>query len=84
LIASQVKIIKVIKKIVYQINAWMFLRLLLQELKIVIVLNKKMKYFLNVQTKLIYKKYKIDNKIALGKLYSNLICFKIKNLTLYL
>jgi hypothetical protein len=60
----------------------MFLRLLLQELKIVIVLNKKMKYFLNMQTKLINKKYKIDNKIALGKLYSNLICFKIKNLTL--
>jgi hypothetical protein len=57
----------------------MFLRLLLQELKIVIVPNKKMKYFLNMQTKLISKKYKIDNKLALGKLYSNLICFKIKD-----
>jgi hypothetical protein len=57
----------------------MFLQLLLQELKIVIVPNKKMKYFLNMQTKLINKKYKIDNKIAQGKLHSNLICFKIKD-----
>lgn len=59
LIFSQDKTILVIKKIIHLIVAKICLQLSLQELKIVIAINKKMKYFLNMQKNLIYNKNKI-------------------------
>ena len=59
LTVSQDKIILAIKKIIHLIVAKIFLQLSLQELKIVIAINKKMKYFLNMQKNLIYNKNKI-------------------------
>lgn len=59
LTVSQDKIILAIKKIIHLIVAKIFLRLSPQDLKIVIAINKKMKYFLNMQKNLIYNKNKI-------------------------
>ena len=59
LTVSQDKIILAIKKIIHLIVAKIFLRLSPQELKLVIALYKKMKYFLNMQKNLIYNKNKI-------------------------
>ena len=59
LTVSQDKIILAIKKIIHLIVAKTCLQLSLQELKIVIAINRKMKYFLNMQKNLIYNKNKI-------------------------
>ena len=59
LTVSQDKINLAIKKIIHLIVAKIFLRLSPQELKLVIALYKKMKYFLNMQKNLIYNKNKI-------------------------
>jgi hypothetical protein len=59
LIFSQDKTILAIKKIIHLIVAKICLRLSLQELKIVIAINKKMKFFPNMQKNLIYNKNKI-------------------------
>lgn len=59
LTVSQDKIILAIKKIIHLIVAKIFLRLSPQELKLVIALYKKIKYFLNMQKNLIYNKNKI-------------------------
>jgi len=59
LTVSQDKIILAIKKIIHLIVAKIFLRLSPQELKLVIALYKKMKYFLNMQKNLICNKNKI-------------------------
>lgn len=59
LTVSQDKIILAIKKIIHLIVAKIFLRLSPQELKLVIALYKKMKYFLNMQKNLICNKNNI-------------------------
>ena len=59
LTVSQDKINLAIKKIIHLIVAKIFLRLSPQELKLVIALYKKMKYFLNMQKNLICNKNKI-------------------------
>jgi hypothetical protein len=60
----------------------MILLLLLQELKIVIVPNKKMKHFPNILKTVSNRNYKKQSIITQGKLFNNLICMIIKNPTL--